>query len=89
MDHKTHGDSLWSPVFEARNYAEAGMVKGLLEGAGMPVRLESVLGIPHLGFSGRVTVSVPAQDEAKGAELIAAYFGLPACGEENEDPPCA
>lgn len=68
----------WAPVFEARNYAEAGMVRGILEGEGLAVRLDSVLGIPHLGFSGRVTVSVPASAAQRGREIVAAYFGAPA-----------
>lgn len=88
MGHDDDSERLWRPVFEARNYAEAGMVKGLLEDAGLVVCLESVLGIPHLGFSGRVNVLVAAAEEARGLELVAAYLRQPTPpDEEDQDPP--
>jgi len=89
LGHDNSNERPWLPVFEARNYAEAGMVKGLLEDAGLVVCLESVLGIPHLGFSGRLNVLVAAADEARGLELVAAYLRQPAQASDDDPPPCA
>jgi len=85
----THGDSDWTAVYQARNYAEAGMVKGLLEGEGLTVTTRSLLGVPHLGFSGQVTVLVPGAEEIAALRLISAYLGHPTPPEEqgDDEPP--
>lgn len=79
----------WTAVYQARNYAEAGMVKGLLEGEGLTVTTRSLLGVPHLGFSGQVTVLVPTDEEIAALRLISAYLGHPASPEAQDkgEPP--
>lgn len=80
MDHEPQ----WENVFDARNYAEAGMVKGLLEAEGMTVTLRSLLGVPHLGYSGQVSVLVPSEQAARGRDILSAYLRHPAL---EQDPP--
>ncbi len=67
-------DRQWETVFEARNYAQAGMVKGLLEAEGMPVTLRSLLGVPHLGASAHISVLVPGDQAVRGREIVSAYL---------------
>lgn len=63
------------------------MVRGLLEAEGILVNLQSLLGVPHLGFSGQVMVMVPHAEELPALRLISAYFSQPAPvnGDEQEE----
>jgi len=67
----------WVKVYEARNHAEAGMVRGLLEGDDLLVMQRGRLGLPHLGSSEPVDMFVPEEQAVRARELIAAYLNAP------------
>lgn len=61
-------------VFEANTSSEGEIVKGMLEAEGIAAVFESLPGMTMvLGGDFNGTVFVPAEDEAKARELIAAY----------------
>jgi hypothetical protein len=59
-------------VLRARNYAEAGMIKELLQDQGLLVMIRSA-GLPHAAFGGQVEVLVPAEKAAAAEEIVRAF----------------
>jgi hypothetical protein len=76
----------WELVFEARNYAQAGLVRGLLESEGIFVASRGKYGLPHLGSSEPMLVMVPARDATRARELLIAYLGTPPAEAEGAGP---
>lgn len=70
----------WLVVFEARNYAEAGMVRGLLEAEGIAVLTRGKYGLPQLGPSEPMLVLVDQAQAGLARELLAAYLETPIGG---------
>ncbi len=63
------------------------MVKGLLEAEGLTVTMRSLLGVPHLGSSGQVSVLVPDGQAGRARDLISAYLRhAPGDRQEGSDP---
>ena len=67
----------WELVYEAKNHAEAGLVKGLLESEGLIVMSRGKYGVPHLGGGEPIMLMVPEDQAGQASELIAAYLDTP------------
>lgn len=75
----------WEVVWRAPNHAMGGMVRNLLTGEGLLVMMRSLLGIPHLGFSGPVEILVPSEKAGEARSLLNAIIGAGGAGHAADD----
>ncbi|SMB83038.1 hypothetical protein SAMN00017405_0994 [Desulfonispora thiosulfatigenes DSM 11270] len=60
---------MWTIIYIAPNRIIAEQISTLLKGEGLLVNLKS-MGVPHLGDSGAVEISVPESEAEEAIEII-------------------